>query len=85
MDIQLSDQAEKFFNDVTKNKFDAKTRTAYLSKILSWYQNDFGENEQAMLHYVARFIDEEIAEDLKDNLSKWNIEYLPYDWDLNEF
>ncbi len=85
LENQLNEQAELFFNDVTKNKFNKKTRTASLSKILSWYENDFGENEQAMLNYIARFIDEDIAEDLKNNLLKWNIKYLPYNWDLNEY
>jgi len=85
LDKQLGEQAELFFNDVTKNKFDKNTRTASLSKILSWYEEDFGENEQAILNYVARFIDGEIAEDIKNNLSKWNIKYLSYNWDLNEY
>jgi hypothetical protein len=85
LDKQLNEQAESFFNDVTKNKFDKKTRTASLSKILSWYENDFGENEQEMLNYIARFIDKEIAEDIKTNLLKWDIKYLSYNWDLNEY
>jgi len=85
LDKQLGEQAELFFNDVTKKKFDKNTRTASLSKILSWYEEDFGENEQAILNYVARFIDGEIAEDIKNNLSKWNIKYLSYNWDLNEY
>jgi hypothetical protein len=85
LDKQLSEQAELFFKDVTKNKFETKTRTAYLSKILNWYESDFGKNEQAMLQSITRFLDEQMAEDLKNDLLKWNIEYLPYDWDLNEF
>jgi hypothetical protein len=85
LDRQLCGQAKLFFNDVTKNKFATKTRTAYLSKILSWYENDFGENEQEILNYVAQFINKDIAEDIKTNLSKWNIKYLPYNWDLNEY
>ena len=85
LDNQLNEQAKLFFNDVTKNKFDKKTRTASLSKILSWYENDFGENEQEILNYVSRFLDKEIAEDIKNNLSKWNIKYLSYNWDLNEY
>jgi len=43
LDKQLGEQAELFFNDVTKNKFDKNKRTASLSKILSWYEDDFGE------------------------------------------
>jgi len=85
LDKQLEEQAKLFFNDVTKNKFDKNTRTASLSKILSWYERDFGENEKAMLNYVAQFIDKNIAKDIKRNLSNWNIKYLSYNWDLNEY
>ncbi len=85
LDKQLGEQAELFFNDVTKNKFDKNTRTASLSKILSWYEDDFGENEQEILNYAAQFIDKETAIDIKNNLSEWNIKYLSYNWDLNEY
>jgi len=85
LEKQLNEQAELFFNDATKNKFDKETRTASLSKILSWYSEDFGENEQAILNYAAQFINKETAHDIKSNLSKWNIKYLPYNWDLNEY
>lgn len=85
LDKQLGEQAELFFNDVTKNKFDKRTRTASLSKILSWYKSDFGKDEQAILSYVVQFIDKETADDIKSNSSEWNIEYLYYNWDLNEY
>ena len=85
LDKQLGEQAELFFNDVTKNKFDKNTRTASVSKILSWYEDDFGENEQAILNYAAQFIDKETADDIKKNLSEWKINYLSYNWDLNEY
>ena len=85
LDKQLGHQAELFFNDVTKNKFDKNTRTASLSKILSWYEDDFGENEQAILNYAAQFIDKQTANDIKSNLSEWKIKYLSYNWDLNEY
>ena len=85
LDKQLGEQAELFFNDVTKNKFDKNKRTASLSKILSWYEDDFGENEQAILNYVVQFIDMETADDIKSNLSEWNIKYMSYNWDLNEY
>jgi hypothetical protein len=85
LDDQLNEQVKLFFNDVTKNKFNKNTRTASLSKILSWYENDFGENEPEILNYVSQFLDKETAEDIKNNLSMWNIKYLSYNWDLNEY
>ena len=85
LDKQLCGQAELFFNDVTRNNFDKNTRIAHLSNILSWYEDDFGENEQAILNYTTQFIDKETAEDIKSNLSEWDIKYMSYNWDLNEY
>jgi hypothetical protein len=84
LDEQLNDQGVKFFSDDNRNRFDLKTRTIYLSKILDWYEDDFGSSDKEILLYVSQFIDEEIAKDIKMNTSLWNINYLSYDWDLNE-
>ncbi len=81
---QLQDQGMKFFNDENRNRFDAKTRTAYLSKILDWYEDDFGSSKKEVLLYVSQFIDEKIASDIKKNMSQWKINYLSYDWNLND-
>ncbi len=81
---QLNEQARLFFNDETKNNFDLKKRTAYLSKILDWYSSDFGNDDQNILLYVSKFLDSEIADDIRRNSSQWEIEHLSYNWDLNE-
>jgi len=81
---QLQDQGMKFFNDENRNRFNVKTRTAYLSKILDWYDDDFGSSKKEILLYVSQFIDKKIALDIKKNTSQWKINYLSYDWDLND-
>jgi Protein of unknown function, DUF547 len=81
---QLQDQGIKFFKDNSRNRFDLKTRTVYLSKILDWYEDDFGSSEKEILLYVSQFLDEKTAADIKSNTSQWEIDYLSYDWDLNE-
>ena len=81
---QLNEQARLFFMDATKNNFDLKKRTAYLSKILNWYSSDFGNDDQSILLYVSQFLDREIADDIRRNLSQWEIDHLSYNWDLNE-
>jgi len=81
---QLNEQARSFFNDETKNKFDLKERAAHLSKILDWYSSDFGNNDESILLYVSQFLDSEIADDIRKNTSQWEIDYLSYNWDLNE-
>lgn len=82
---QLEDQAIKFFNDKTKNQFDLKTKTAKLSKILDWYDEDLGRNDEEVLKYVSQFLPEEISKSIKENSAEWDIEFLSYDWNLNEF
>ncbi|MCH6574389.1 MAG: hypothetical protein IH795_04165 [Bacteroidetes bacterium] len=72
------------FNDETKNKFDLKKRTAYLSKILDWYSSDFGNDDKSILLYISQFLDSEIADDIRRNSSQWEIDHLSYNWDLNE-
>jgi len=81
---QLNEQARLFFMDATKNNFDLKKRTAYLSKILNWYSSDFGNDDQSILLYVSQFLDRENADDIRRNLSQWEIDHLSYNWDLNE-
>ena len=81
---QLNEQARIFFNDETKNKFDLKKRTAYLSKILDWYSSDFGNDDKSILLYISQFLDSEIADDIRRNSSQWEIDHLSYNWDLNE-
>ena len=81
---QLDDQAKMFFNDKNKNQFDIKTKTAKLSKILDWYDEDFGKNDEEVLKYVAQFLPDEISENINKNLSQWDIDFLSYNWDLNE-
>ncbi|TDJ54019.1 MAG: DUF547 domain-containing protein [Ignavibacteria bacterium] len=81
---QLNEQARLFFMDETKNNFDLKKRTAYLSKILNWYSSDFGNDDQSILLYVSQFLDREIANDIRRNSSQWEIDHLSYNWDLNE-
>jgi len=84
LNYQLNEQAKLFFNDKSKNKFDVQTKTAYLNKILDWYDNDFGKDKREILIYVSQYLDENLAKYIKDNLNEWQIDYLSYDWDLNE-
>lgn len=82
---QLQDQATQFFNDKTKNSFDVENKTANLSKIFDWFDEDFGDNDDEVLLFVSKFIDEKIKLDIEKNLEDWSIDYLDYDWGLNEY
>ena len=74
LDAQLDDQARIFLNDRTKNRYDAATRTLYLSKIFDWFDGDFEKANGTVRDYVAPYL--EIPKNAR-------IRHLPYDWSLN--
>lgn len=85
LDEQLQNQSVKFFNNTNLNVFNIKERIANLSKIMDWYYDDFADNDKDLLLYCAQFLNGETAEDIKANAGEWDIEYLEYNWSLNEY
>lgn len=85
IDLQLDEQAKIFFADPTKNRFDTKNKIAHISKILDWYESDFAENDTQLLKFIARYVQPELRNDIQSNINNWEIEYLDYNWGLNDF
>lgn len=81
---QLDEQGRRFFSNAAKNRFDADSRRAYLSKILDWYADDFGGSDPDVLTYVARFLEEPLARSIRENAAEWRVSYTEYDWALND-
>jgi hypothetical protein len=75
LDAQLKDQAENFLKDTFRNKVD-KTNPK-LSKIFDWYGMDFKSKDMTLIQYVNQYSPVKIDEKAK-------VEYLDYDWGLNE-
>lgn len=84
LDEQLNDQAKTFLNDKSKNVFDLNKRVAKISKVLDWYGDDFAGNDEELLRYLSKYLPPKIADDLKNYTGKWKIDYLDYNWNLNE-
>ncbi|RDY59410.1 DUF547 domain-containing protein [Flagellimonas nanhaiensis] len=63
-----------FVNDPTRNQFEENS--AKLSKIFRWYKSDFTQ-KSSLLEYINEYLENPIATDAR-------IEYLDYDWSLNE-
>ena len=82
VDYQLHDAARQFVNDPTRNRFDAARGIAFLSMIFKWYRPDFEAAGGTLQRYLARFVDDPLAEEAlrKDELE---IRYEEYDWSLN--
>ncbi|HSW54818.1 MAG TPA: DUF547 domain-containing protein [Ignavibacteriaceae bacterium] len=84
IDAQLQEQTAKFLNDKTRNHFDLKNRKAYISEIFNWFGEDFGNSDENILKFIAKYVPEKITADINKNLSKWDISFNDYDWNLNE-
>lgn len=81
LESQLDDQARRFINDPRRNRFDKTGRTAYLSEIFKWFDEDF-RAAGSVQKYVARYVaDPELAAELARDA--YRVEWLDYDWNLN--
>jgi len=81
LDAQLDEQARQFVNDPFRNRFDKATKTAHLSEIFKWFEEDF-QGAGSVQKYIARYIaDPEVARDLAQD--GYKIQYVDYDWNLN--
>jgi hypothetical protein len=82
LDAQLDEQARQFVNDPFRNRFDKTSRTANLSEIFKWFDEDFHGPDGSTQKYIARYVaDAEIAQGLGSD--GYKIEWIDYDWNLN--
>jgi hypothetical protein len=84
LDEQLDDQGRAFLRNDELNFFDLENRTASISKIFRWFEEDFGSTERALLVFLSRFLPEPEAEDIRMHADMWRISYRDYDWNLNK-
>jgi hypothetical protein len=81
LDAQLDDQARQFVNDPFRNRFDKATKTAHLSEIFKWFDEDF-RGAGSVQKYVARYVaDPDVAKDLAQDA--YRVQWIDYDWNLN--
>lgn len=71
---QLTDSAVRFLADESRNK--VGSNRLYLSKIFSWFKGDFTKNG-SLIDFLNKYAPVQISKDA-------DIEYLDYDWNLNE-
>lgn len=79
---QLDDNTRRWLANPELNRFDAKTAEAQVSSIFKWYRDDFkaypGNLEEFLKHYAPG----EVSRALGNR--KLQIEFLDYDWGLND-
>lgn len=74
VDSLLEADMRAFVTDVSRNRFNAATKTMTLSKVFDWYIADFGGADQLpefLGHFTGR------------KLTGWKVTYSEYDWALN--
>lgn len=82
LDEQLLDATRDFVNDAKRNRFDAAARSAHVSEIFEWYEEDFTAAHGSLQAYLSRYVAEpEVARGLASG--GWKLRFLPYDWSLN--
>ena len=82
LDDQLDEQGRWFLEH--RNTFDPRTRTAGLSQLFTWFAEDFGADQNAILRYAADFVSNPAAANsLRNEPQRWTVSYLDYDWSLN--
>lgn len=95
LDAQLDAQVERFLQRDTDFQLKRESKTVKLSKILDWYGGDFahyagaavrfdylGENERGVMNFLYPYLNEEQQAFLNEN--RIDIDYIDYDWSLNE-
>ncbi|MBA3775023.1 MAG: DUF547 domain-containing protein [Betaproteobacteria bacterium] len=79
---QLDEQAKQFINDPFRNRFDKATKTAHLSEIFKWFDEDFSGPAGSAQKYIAKYVaDQDAAKGLAGG--SYLTEWIPYDWSLN--
>jgi hypothetical protein len=74
LEVQLEKMTYDFINDSTRNKI--SENTLQLSNIFKWYKGDFTKNN-SLINYLQPYTKFTIS-------AKAKINYLNYDWSLNE-
>ena len=83
LDAQLDEQGRWFMEH--RNEINPRTRTAGLSQLFTWFAEDFGADQNAILRYAAQFVTvPAAANSLRNEPQRWTVTYLDYDWSLND-
>lgn len=83
LEEQLERNAVHFFAQRQNFRVDASAKRVELSSILSWFGEDFGDNERGVLKRISPWLPNDEARRVAADPSV-RVGYLDYDWGLNE-
>ena len=88
LDAQLEDSFKRFLSDRSRNRYNPQAGKLEVSKIFSWYKEDFDDGRFSSLNDMfARYADLLAdAPATRQRIQQGNvpIDYLDYDWALND-
>lgn len=79
----LENSTTQFLKDSSRNRYDPKKKELFLSLIFKWYKEDFIKAKGSVQQFVIPYLFS-VQEQAKSDFSKIPIQYLDYDWTLNE-
>jgi hypothetical protein len=74
---QLEADATRFINNPDKVRYLPESNLLQCSKIFKWYEKDFLQVASSIPSYVNQYLSTTVTESV-------SLQYLPYDWKLNE-
>ncbi len=83
LDKQLTLNAQLFFSDRTKFRYDASSQTFFVSPILDWFGEDFGSTPSARLRRIAEWLPD-VDSQQAAAAGKGKMTFVDYDWSLND-
>ncbi|MEX2139434.1 MAG: DUF547 domain-containing protein [Pirellulales bacterium] len=83
LDKQLNDNAKKFLARSANFRYDADTNTIAVSSIFDWFGEDFGSTTAEQLQAIADFLPNRAAQRAARD-GNVRLQYLDYDWQLND-
>ncbi len=83
IDAQLTLNAEAFFADTSKFRYDASRRAFAVSPILKWFGKDFGSSQAEQLQRISVWLPDANAQQAAA-AGSGKMTFLDYDWGLND-
>jgi hypothetical protein len=80
---QLDDNAREFFSSHSRFHVSRLTGRVYMSPILDWYRDDFGQTDYEVISTLFAYLPARDRQWLTQHCD-WKLKYLGYDWSLND-
>lgn len=82
LDQQLENQTKIFLTDPSRNRLEGET--LFLSKIFSWFAEDFTKGNSSVQKFVLPYIVEDVSRRKALAKKSLDLKFTSYDWDLND-